>query len=289
MIVVVGCIVVLAAVMGGFTMAGGHVHSLIHPSEILTIGGAALGALIVMSPKRVLIDLGKGVVQALKGSPYSRKAYAELFGALYDLFRMAYREGLLVLEPHLNRPEESRVFSRFPTLAKNHHALELICESLKMVVDGTVKPEQVPQLFAAELQAIEEEHHGPLNVLSKTADALPGFGIVAAVLGIVITMGAIDGPVEEIGHKVGAALVGTFLGILLSYGFFAPLAVKMEFMGAAEMAYFRAIAEAIAAFVDNVQPKVAIERARRGLGREVRPTPEELLEVFKLVESGQLG
>jgi chemotaxis protein MotA len=285
MIVIVGCIVVMAAVMGGFTMAGGHVHSLIHPSEIVTIGGAALGALIVMSPKQVLIDLLKGMLQAVKGSPYGRKAYGEMFGALYELFRLAYREGMLVLEPHLSDPHQSRIFSAYPTLAKNHHALELICESLKMVVDGAVKPEQMPQLFAAELRAIEEEHHGPLNVITKTADALPGFGIVAAVLGIVITMGAIDGPVEEIGHKVGAALVGTFLGILLSYGFFAPLAVKMEFVGVAEMAYFRAITEAITAFVDNVQPKVAIERARRGVGRDVRPTPEELLEVFKQAEA----
>jgi chemotaxis protein MotA len=286
MIVVIGGIVVIAAVVGGFTMAGGHVHSLIHPSEIVTIGGAALGALIVMSPKRVLIDLFKGMLQAVKGSPYGKKAYTEMFGALYEMFRMAYREGMLVLEPHLTDPHQSKIFGAYPSLTKDHHALELICDSLKMVVDGTVKPEQMPQLFAAELRAIEEEHHGPLNVLSKTADGLPGFGIVAAVLGIVITMGAIDGPAEEIGHKVGAALVGTFLGILLSYGFFAPLAVKMEFVGAAEMTYYRAITEAITAFVDNVPPKVAIERARRGLGREVRPTSEELDEVFKRVESG---
>jgi chemotaxis protein MotA len=289
MIVIVGCIVVIGAVLGGFTMAGGHVHALIHPSEIVTIGGAAMGALIVMSPKQVLIDLVKGMIQAIKGSPYGKKAYAELFGALYELFRMARREGMLVLEPHLNDPHQSRIFNNYPTLAKNHHAIELICESLKMVVDGTVNPEQMPQLFEAELKAIEEEHHGPLNVLSKTADGLPGFGIVAAVLGIVITMGAIDGPVEEIGHKVGAALVGTFLGILLSYGFFAPLAVKMEFVGIAEMAFFRAIAEAISSFVDNVQPKIAIERARRGLGRDVRPTAEELEEVFKAAEAGDRG
>jgi chemotaxis protein MotA len=192
---------------------------------------------------------------------------------------------MLVLEPHLNDPHESWLFNKYPSVAKNHHALEFICGSLKLVVDGTVTPEQIPQLFAADLKALEEEHHGPLNVLAKTADGLPGFGIVAAVLGIVITMAHIDGPVEEIGHKVGAALVGTFLGILLSYGFFAPLVVKMEFVGAAEMAYFRSIAESVDAFVNNVQPKVAIERACRALSRDVRPTTEELEAVFKEVEA----
>ncbi len=289
MIVIVGCLVVIGAVLGGFTMAGGHVHALIHPSEIVTIGGAALGALIVMSPKKVLTDLIKGMIQAIKGSPFTKKAYTELFGALYELFRLARREGLLVLEPHLNDPHESWLFKKYPTLAKNHHAMEFICGSLKLVVDGAVSPEQIPQLFASELKAIEEEHHGPVNVLSKTADGLPGFGIVAAVLGIVITMAHIDGPVEEIGHKVGAALVGTFLGILLSYGFFAPLVVKMEFVGAAELAYFRAIAESIESFVDNVQPKIAIERASRALSRDVRPTSEELETLFKEVEASGSG
>jgi chemotaxis protein MotA len=289
MIVIVGCLVVIGAVLGGFTMAGGHVHALIHPSEIVTIGGAALGALIVMSPKKVLTDLIKGMIQAIKGSPFTKKAYTELFGALYELFRLARREGLLVLEPHLNDPHESWLFKKYPTLAKNHHAMEFICGSLKLVVDGAVSPEQIPQLFASELKAIEEEHHGPVNVLSKTADGLPGFGIVAAVLGIVITMAHIDGPVEEIGHKVGAALVGTFLGILLSYGFFAPLVVKMEFVGAAELAYFRAIAESIESFVDNVQPKIAIERASRALSRDVRPTAEELETLFKEVEASGSG
>ncbi len=284
MIVIVGCIVVIAAVLGGFTMAGGHVHALIHPSEIVTIGGAALGALIVMSPKSVLVDLVKGIIQTIKGSPYTKKAYQELFGALYEMFRQARREGMLILESHLSDPHQSSIFAKYPTLAKNHHATEFLCGSLKLIVDGTVTAEQLPQLFEAEIKAIEEEHHGPLNVLSKTADGLPGFGIVAAVLGIVITMAHIDGPVEEIGHKVGAALVGTFLGILLSYGFFAPLAVKMEFVGAAELAYFRAMAEAVSAFMDNVHPKIAIERARRSLPRDVRPTPEELDRVFGEIE-----
>jgi chemotaxis protein MotA len=152
-------------------------------------------------------------------------------------------------------------------------------------MDGSVTAEQLPSLMATELKSLEEEHHGPVGVLSKVADALPGFGIVAAVLGIVVTMGAINGPVEEIGHKVGAALVGTFLGILLSYGFFAPLVVKMEFLGAAESTYFRSLACIVQGFADQTPPKVAIEMARRGVPSEFRPTQQEMETMLKALDS----
>lgn len=284
MIVIVGFIVVIGCVLGGFTIAGGHIGALIHPSELLTIGGAALGALIVMSPAKVLKDLVKGILHCFKGCPFNKKAYDELFAGLYELFRLAKRDGLLVLESHLNDPHKSPVFQKYPTLHGNHHALDLICGTLLPVIDGSVRPQQLPALLEAEFKSLEEEHHAPLNVLSKTADGLPGFGIVAAVLGIVITMGAIDGPVEEIGHSVGAALVGTFLGILMSYGFVAPLCVKMEFLGVAELAYFRAIGKALEEFANGLPPKVAIELARRGLSSEVRPTAAELEARLKALD-----
>lgn len=276
MLVIVGALVVIGAVLGGFTMAGGHIHSLIHPSELVTIGGAATGALIIMSPVKVLKDLMKGILATLKGSPYNKAAYEELLKAMYELLKLARYNGLLALEPHLANPHESSVFSKYPSLSKNHHALQFISSSLTLVVDGSVTPEQLPDLMETELRAMETEHHAPLNVLSKTADGLPGFGIVAAVLGIVITMGAIDGPVEEIGHKVGAALVGTFLGILLSYGFLAPLAVQMEFLGLAEMSYFRTIMAIVVGFTGKSAPKVVIEQARRGAPSECRPDATEL-------------
>jgi chemotaxis protein MotA len=153
------------------------------------------------------------------------------------------------------------------------------------LIDATVKPEQMAELLEAELKVLEEEHHAPISALSKMADALPGFGIVAAVLGIVITMGHIDGPPAEIGHKVGAALVGTFLGILLSYGFAAPLATRMELMALAEAAFFRTIASIVVGFANNLPPKVAIEMARRGVTSEFRPQREELDEWFKEAEA----
>jgi chemotaxis protein MotA len=156
---------------------------------------------------------------------------------------------------------------------------------LTPLMDGSISPERLAELAQVELRAMEDEHHAPLNVLSKTADGLPGFGIVAAVLGIVITMGAIDGPVEEIGHKVGAALVGTFLGILMSYGFLAPLAVNLEFLGVSELAFFRTIAKIVDGFAQSLPPKVVIEVARRGLPSEMRFTEEELEALFKAVET----
>lgn len=276
MFVIIGFIVVIGSVLGGFSMAGGHLHSLVHPSELVTIGGAAMGALIVMSPKKVLIDLAKGMIQAVKGAPFNKKSYEELFKAMYELMMEARRNGLLALESHLSNPHDSSIFSKYPSIAKNHHTTQFICGSLSMIVDGAVTPEQLPKLIDAEIRTLEEEHHAPLNVLSKTADGLPGFGIVAAVMGIVITMGSIDGPVEEIGEKVGAALVGTFLGILLSYGFFAPLAVQMEFIGLSEITYFKTIGSMIQEMANNLPPKVIIEKARRGAPSDVRPSQEEL-------------
>jgi chemotaxis protein MotA len=211
--------------------------------------------------------------------------HQDLFRAMCDLFRVARRDGLMALESHVSNPHESEILSKYPKVAQNHHVTEFICGALIPVVEGTAKPESMPALLEAEIKVLEEEHHAPLMVLQKTADALPGFGIVAAVLGIVITMGAIDGPVEEIGHKVGAALVGTFLGILLSYGFFAPLASRMELLGAAELSFFRTVSNIIVGFVNGLPPKVALEHARRGLASDVRPTREELDQIFKEVEA----
>jgi chemotaxis protein MotA len=285
MIVIVGCIIVIAAVIGGFSMAGGHVGALIHPSEFVTIGGAALGGLLVSAPKKVLVDLMKGILASVKGSPYNKPAYEDAFKCMYDLLRLARRDGMLALEPHISKPEESNIFSKYEKVVHNHHLLHFICGGMGPLIDATVKPEQMADLLAAELKVLEEEHHAPTAALTKMADALPGFGIVAAVLGIVITMGHIDGPPEEIGHKVGAALVGTFLGILLSYGFAAPLATRMELMGLAEAAFFRTIASIVVGFANNLPPKIAIEMARRSVTTEFRPERDELDEWFKEAEA----
>jgi chemotaxis protein MotA len=285
MIVIVGCIVVIGCVLTGFSMAGGHVGALIHPSEFVTIGGAALGALLVSSPKKVLVDLMKQLIASVKGSPYKKPAYEDLFKCMYDLLRLARRDGMLALEPHISNPENSSIFAKYPRILHNHHLLHFISGGLGPLVDATVKPEQMADLLESELKVMEVEHHAPIHALIKVGDALPGFGIVAAVLGIIVTMGHIDGPPAEIGHKVGAALVGTFLGILLSYGFAAPLATRMEFISAAEFAYLRTAATVIVGFANNLPPKVAVEMARRGVTPEIKPEREELDQWFKEAEA----
>lgn len=286
MVVILGCIVVVGCVLGGFIGSGGHVAALIQPYEILVIGGASLGALITMSPMSTLINLIKGLLQTIKGSPYSKAVYEETFQALYELFRTARKDGLLALEPHIADPENSAIFGKYPKLKADHHATEFIKGAFSPIIDGSVKPEELGGLLDIELHAMEEEHHAPVVALTKTADGLPGFGIVAAVLGIVVTMEHISGPVEEVGHHVGAALVGTMLGILLSYGFFAPLAAKMEVLGHAEGAYFKTIATVLQGFFGGLQPKMALETGRRGLGSDVRPDQETMEKLYKAVDTG---
>lgn len=265
--------------------AGGHIGALIHPSEVLTIGGASIGALIVMSPMSTIINLIKGLIGSIKGCPYNRAAYEQTFQCLYELFRLARREGMLALEPHIANPHDSAIFKKYPKIANDHHASEFIQGAFSPLIDGSVKPEEIGSLMELEIRAMHDAHHAPVAALSKTADALPGFGIVAAVLGIVITMEHIDGPVTEIGHKVGAALVGTFLGILASYGFFGPLASKMESIGEEEGAYFRTLSTIMQGYFNGMQPKMAVETGRRGLPRDIRPSGEDMEALFKQVDS----
>ncbi|MBY0228225.1 MAG: flagellar motor stator protein MotA [Gemmataceae bacterium] len=286
MVVIVGCLVVIGCVLGGFMMSGGQIGALIHPSEIVTIGGASLGALIIMSPMKVLKDLFGGLLQLVKGSPYSKAAYMDLFKLFNLLTRTIRREGLISIDGHISKPEESPIFQQCPLISKNHHASHFLCNALALIVDGKSDAASLSAGLEEEIKVIDREHHAAVAALSKVADALPGFGIVAAVLGIVVTMGAIDGPVEEIGHKVGAALVGTFLGILLSYGFFAPMAGRMEHLGEEESTFFRCIATGVVAMSQGDGPRDVVTRASRGIGTEVRPTPGDLKTLFNEKEGG---
>jgi chemotaxis protein MotA len=279
MVTIGGCLVVIIAVLVGFMMSGGHVAALMHPSEVVTIGGASLGALIIMSPKNVLMDLIRCVLQVVKGSPYNRGTYVELFNLLFAAAKITRRDGLLALESQLGEPKESPLFQKYPKILKNHHAVHFLSNALALLPDGKT-PEQVKAALDEEIRVAEREHHAAVGVLMKTADALPGFGIVAAVLGIVVTMQAIDGPASEIGHKVGAALVGTFLGILMSYGFFAPMAGRMEFLGEAEMVFFRSITEAVVAIGSGENPREVVTRASRLVGSDSRPSRAQMTEIF---------
>ena len=283
MLILAGFIIVIASVVGGFVMAGGHPVHLFVLSEYIVIIGSALGAVITMSSKHVLAGLVKQMLGSFKGNPYSKKAYEELFKALYELFMLGRRNGMIALEEHVSNPHGSSIFGKYTTLSRNHHALDFLCSGLRPVIDGKVKPDQLKVLMEIELDAMENEHHAPISVLTKVGDAIPGFGIVAAVLGIIITMGSIAGPIEEIGHHVGSALVGTFIGILISYGFVNPMIVAMEAIGSSELTYMKCISGAVIGFANGMAPVMAVEVARRCLSSDVKPKSDELEAMLKSI------
>ncbi|MCU0706194.1 MAG: flagellar motor stator protein MotA [Fimbriiglobus sp.] len=280
MIVIIGCVVVLVAILVGFNMAGGDVHSLIHPSEFITIGGAALGAMIIMSPKKTLIDLIKGMIGLLKGSPFNKATAVDMLKLMYGLARAVKQDGVLGLETHVSAPDASPLFQQAPKVKANGHLKHFVCEAFALLIDGKPTSEQLTSWLEEEIKVLEREHHQASGALAKVADSLPGFGIVAAVLGIVVTMQAIGGPVEEIGHKVGAALVGTFLGILMAYGFIAPMAARLEAMGEQEAVFLRAVLSGVVAVSEGVSPRDVVTRARRVLGTDIRPNQNELKAIF---------
>jgi chemotaxis protein MotA len=279
-IVIIGCVVVLVAILVGFSMAGGDVQALIHPSEFITIGGATLGAMIIMSPKKTLIDVFKGVLGLLKGSPFTKPAAVDMLKLLYGLARAVKQDGMLGLEQHVSTPDTSPLFQSAPKVKGNGHLKHFVCEAFALLIDGKPTSEQLTQWLEEEIKVLEREHHQASGTLGKVADSLPGFGIVAAVLGIVVTMQAIGGPVEEIGHKVGAALVGTFLGILMAYGFVAPMAARLEAVGEQEAVFLRSVLAGVVAVSEGVSPRDVVTRARRVLGTEIRPNPAELKVIF---------
>jgi chemotaxis protein MotA len=228
----------------------------------------------------------KGLKGSLRGTPHGRHAYEELLKVLYELFLLGRRNGMIALEEHVLDPANSSIFKRYATFAANPHAVEFLCGSLRPIIDGKIKPDQLRLLLDTEIDRMETEHHAPVNVLTKAGDAMPGFGIVAAVLGIVVTMASIAGPIEQIGEHVAAALVGTFLGIFIAYGFLNPLAVNMEFIGAAELDFTRCIASCVVGFANGMAPVTAVELGRRGLSSELRPSADEMEAMFKALKAG---
>jgi chemotaxis protein MotA len=289
MIIIAGFAVVILCVFGGFILEGGQMSVLFHAfvNEVIIIAGAAIGAIIVMSPKKVLQDILKGLLVCLKGAPHDRAAYEDLLKVLYELFLLGRRNGMIALEEHVMDSQTSSIFKKYPRFSGNPQALQFLCGSLRPIIDGKIKPDQLRLLLDAEINQLETEQEAPVNVLSKTADAMPGFGIVAAVLGIVITMASISGPVEQIGEHVAAALVGTFLGILLAYGFIAPLATNLEFASAAKLDYTRCIAACVIGFAGGMAPVTAVELGRRGLNSEFRPSADEMERMFKALKTGK--
>lgn len=276
MFAIIGFVVVIGAIMGGYLMEHGKIAVLIQPAELVIIGGAALGTLLIANPLPIIIKIVKGLLGVLKGSPYTKATYLDTLKMLYDLFMYARKNGVVKLEEDVENPEKSPVFSKYPKFLSNHHAMAFICDTLRMSISGGVPAFDLDQMMEMDMEVHHHETSVPVAALSTVADALPGLGIVAAVLGVVITMGALGGPPEEIGHKVAAALVGTFLGILLCYGFLGPLASNLTKMNDAETDYLRCLQKGVIAFSRGSAPVLAVEFARRSIPSETRPSFKEL-------------
>ena len=271
MFVLIGMVVVIVSVVGGFLLEGGHLLVLLQWAEFFIIGGAAAGALLISTPKTTLTKIIKYILGSLKSAGPTKEKFTELLQMLYEVFQTARVKGLLTLEQHVEKPEDSDIFSKYQVIMTNHHALEFLVDSLKLLVVGGVPPLELETLLDADLETQEEEGKKPSHALARIGDSLPGLGIVAAVLGIVITMGAIGGPASEVGHKVGAALVGTFLGVLMCYGFVQPLSAQIEHQAALGELYLRAIKAGVVAYAKGMPPIVAVEFARRVIINDLRP------------------
>ena len=273
---IIGILVVFGCVLGGFAVHGGQLGALWQPSELLIIGGAAIGALIIANPMRVTKRVAGGFVTLLKGAKYQKDHYLNLFAVMYELLSLARKEGMMGLERVIEEPAKAEVFKKRPLILNDHHVIEFIQDYLRLIISGDMDEHQLEALMDQEIETHHHDGEEPALAMSKVSDAMPGFGIVAAVLGIVNTMGALGGPPSEIGHKVAAALVGTFLGILLAYGFIGPVADLLNAKGRAEAKPYQCVKAVLLASLSGYAPPVAVEFGRKVLFTADRPSFQEL-------------
>ena len=281
MFIIVGLVIVFGSVIGGYLLGHGHLAVLFQPNEYLVLGGAGLGSMIIANPISVLKASIGQTLGLLKPNPFGASAYAELLQVLYDIFQKARKDGLVGLESHIESPEGSDIFQKYPSFMGNHHAVSLLCDTLKVLLTGTVEDHNLAEILDVDL---EKHHHEAMLVphaITSVGDAMPGFGIVAAVLGVIVTMGSIGGAASEIGNHVAAALVGTFLGILLAYGVFGPIAKAMENRIHAEHDYMLCVRTALLSFARGDAPMTAVEFARRNVEPHERPSFAELEELTR--------
>lgn len=276
MFIVIGLVVVIGSILFGYTMHHGQIAVLMQWSEFIIIGGAAAGAFLVANPMSVVRASIANTLALLKPNPYTEKAYAELLQVLYEIFQKARKDGLVGLESHIEEPEKSDVFKKYPIFNANHHAVSFLTDTLKVLLTGAVEDHHLSEILELDLDKQHEQEMAVPAAITSIGDAMPGFGIVAAVLGVVITMASIGGSATEIGEKVAGALVGTFLGILLSYGIVGPLAKAMEARIKAEHDYMCCIRTALLSFARGDSPMTCVEFARRNIEPVERPTFAEL-------------
>jgi chemotaxis protein MotA len=275
MFAIIGIVVVFGAVLAGYLMEHGNIKVLLQPAELVIIAGAAIGTVLVANPLHILKQIFAGVLGVFKGSKITKPFYLETLKMMYDLLGKARKEGLMSLETDVEDPGKSPIFSKYPKFLKDHHVRDFLCDTLRMAVTGS-DPFDLDQLMELDMEVHHQEASQPITALSSMADSLPGLGIVAAVLGVVITMGALGGPPEEIGRKVAAALVGTFLGILLCYGLVGPLAANMSKAADEERAYLGVLRVLVISFLKGTAPIMAVEVGRRAIPGHLRPSFQEV-------------
>lgn len=276
MIAILGILIVLGAVLAGFMMEKGPVLVLMQPSEFVIIAGAALGATLAGNPVRVLKKIASGLMRTLAGSKMSKKLYLDTLKMMFQLFIKSRKDGLVAIESDIEEPEKSPLFSKYPNFIRDHHVRDFVCDTLRMAITGGATAFDLDQMMELDMEVHHAGATQPVAALTTTADSLPGMGIVAAVLGVVITMSALGGPPEVIGQKVAAALVGTFLGILLCYGMVGPLAANMSKLVDDEHAYFHVLRVVMLSFIKGISPILAVEMGRRAIPEHVRPTFQEM-------------
>ncbi len=281
MFVIIGVVLVIGSMLTGYMMHHGQIMVLMQVNEFIILGGVAAGSMVVANPLYINKAIIAGVIQTLSGPKVNKQAYLDLIKMLYELFQFAKREGLIALEPHVENPESSSIISKFPSFLNNHHAVVFLSDTLKIILSGGVPAHDLEELMDLDLESTHQEEHFAQTGLNTVADAFPGIGIVAAVLGVIITMGAINEGAEVVGGSVAAALVGTFLGILLSYGIFGPLARNLEIIQFTEGKYMLAIKASLLSFAKGAPSAVAIEYGRRAINPELRPSFKEAEEATK--------
>ena len=278
MFLIVGSVIVLLSVLGGYTAMGGKLGVLWQPFEAVIIIGAAIGSFIIGSPKSVIIGTAKAFGTAMKGSTYKKDDYIELLSMQYQVFKLAKAKGMLSLEAHIENPDESDLFSQFPNFYANHHALTFLCDYLRMISLGTETVHEMEALMDEEIETHHAELHRNAAAVQSMADGLPALGIVAAVLGVIKTMGSISEPPEVLGKLIGGALVGTFLGVFVAYGFVGPIASALNIAYESDGKYFQCIKAGLLAYLAGYAPAICIEFARKSLMSDVRPTFYEVEE-----------
>lgn len=281
MLTVVGIVVVLGAVLGGYKMEHGNLSVLFQPAEVVIIFGAAIGGLIISSPPKVLSSVLKSIGRIFSARTYSKQNYLEVLSLLNSLFTKMRKEGLIAIENDIENPEQSAVFNKYKSILSNHHILSFICDNLKVIISSNITPFELENVMDVETDTHHREAMIPSESVTKVADALPGLGIVAAVLGVVLTMGKISEPPEVLGHSIGAALVGTFLGVLLCYGFVGPMGTNLEHSANEDMIFYQVIKVALVSFVGGAAPQIAVEFARRAIPSDAKPSFNELEESIR--------